>query len=70
MTDASREDEIMKSDNITVDTILHSVPSKRQKTESSDGPVSYGVQERLDNIESHLKTSGMNEVGCNTQYCC
>ncbi len=56
MTDADRENEIMKSDNITVDTMLYSLASKRQKTSEDELP--YGVQERLDNIESHLKLSG------------
>ena len=57
VTDASRENEIMKSDNITVDTMLHSVPSKREKTESSEN-LPHGIEERLSNIESHLKTNG------------
>ena len=48
---------MMKTDNITVDTMLHSVPSKRLKTESLE-LLPRGVEERLDNIECHLKSNG------------
>jgi hypothetical protein len=48
----------MESDNITVDTMLYSLPSKRQKTSGSTEELPYGVEERLENIESHLKLSG------------
>ncbi|CAB3989748.1 Hypothetical predicted protein [Paramuricea clavata] len=58
VTDADRENEIMESDNtVTVDTMLYSLPSKRQKTSDSAEELPYGVQERLDNMESHLKLS-------------
>lgn len=56
VTDANRENEMMKTDNITVDTMLHSVPSKRLKTESLE-LLPRGVEERLDNIECHLKSN-------------
>jgi hypothetical protein len=58
VTDADRENEIMESDNITVDTMLYSLPSKRQKSSGSTEELPYGVEERLENIESHLKLSG------------
>jgi hypothetical protein len=48
----------MESDNITVDTMLYSLPSKRQKNSGSTEELPYGVEERLENIESHLKLSG------------
>ena len=54
----------MKSDNITVDTMLYSLASKRQKTSEDELP--YGVQERLDNIESHLKLSGKVDQKANS----
>lgn len=59
VTDPDCENEIMKSDDITTDTMLYSLPSKRQKTSNSADELPYGVQERLENIESHLKLNGM-----------
>ena len=56
--DAEHENEIMESDNTTVDTMLYSLPSKRKKNSDNSEELSFGVQERLDNIESHLKLSG------------
>jgi hypothetical protein len=50
----------MESDNtVTVDTMLYSLPYKRQKTSDSAEELPNGVKERLDNMESHLKLSGM-----------
>lgn len=58
VTDADHENKIMESDNITVDTMLYSLPAKRQKTKDSEEELPCGVEERLDNIESHLNLSG------------
>ncbi|XP_028409746.1 MAP3K12-binding inhibitory protein 1-like isoform X2 [Dendronephthya gigantea] len=59
VTDADRESKIMESDNITVDTMLYSLPVKRQRTADDDEEeeLPSGVEERLDNIESHLRLS-------------
>ncbi|XP_046849542.1 MAP3K12-binding inhibitory protein 1-like [Xenia sp. Carnegie-2017] len=54
VTNADHEDKIMKSDNVTVDTMLYSIPVKRQKTSEDVEELPSGVEERLHNIESHL----------------
>ena len=48
----------MKSDNVTVDTMLYSIPVKRQKTSEDVEELPSGVEERLHNIESHLHLNG------------
>ena len=48
----------MESDNITVDTMLYSLPCKRKKTSEGSEELPYGVEERLKNIKSHLNLSG------------